>query len=134
ASRLLFVAFASAIFAAVYASFVLIARKWEVTASTAFALRQQLVRCSFASVIFALYLPEYVARVQPPVLRSILLLAIVVGLWLCLSVDVIRRHRHISISERAATIIGVAAIVILFALTTALAIRKYLIFGYVGQD
>ena len=134
ASRLLFVALASIIFAAVYASFVVIARKRDVPASTAFALRQQLVRCSFASVIFALYLPEYVARVQPPVLRSILLLTIVVGLWLCLSVDVIRRHRSISISDRTANMLGAAAVVILFALATALAIQKYLVFGYVGQD
>lgn len=133
-SRLLFAVLASIIFAIGYASFALIARRWEVPASTAPLLRQQLVRCSLASVIFALYLPEYLARVQPPLLRSLLLLAIVAGLWLCLSAGVILRHRKLSISERVANILGIATVVILFAATTALAIRKYLVFGYVGQD
>jgi uncharacterized membrane protein len=132
--RALSVTFASLLFALGYASVPAIASVWAKRTTNIYTLRLQLARCSLASIIFALYLPEYVARVQPPMLRSFFLLAIVGGLWLCLSANVISQQRNIRVKKNTVNIIGAGIVVLLFAIVTWLAIRKYMVFGYVGQD
>ncbi len=107
---------------------------WSSSTFGIVGLRQQLAKCSLASIVFALYFPEYLARLQPPLLRSSLLLTIVLILWISLCTVSIRHQRGIFCSARTANLVGTITIVILFGLTTYIAIRKYYVFGYVGQD
>ena len=104
-------------------------------------LRQQLARCSFASVVLVFFLPEYLARLVPPLLRSGLLLTIAALLWIALCALCIRAcqgsiepapRRHTS--RLSGHLPGFVALLVLFGIVSALAIRKYLVFGYVGQD
>jgi uncharacterized membrane protein len=97
-------------------------------------LREQLGRCSLSSLVLLLFFPEYLARVQPALLRSLLLLTIVTTLWLALTLICVYSGRRSRLSDRRAHQIAVAMLVALFGITTAVAVRKYLVFGYVGQD
>ncbi len=100
-------------------------------------LRHQLARASFASIVLVLFLPEYMARVPPPYLRSWLLLTIVLLLWGALSRACILYERAPDgprITDRATHQLAAAGLLSLFTITTTLAVRKYLVFGYVGQD
>ncbi len=117
-------------FAAVAAS----SRLWVADPASSVWLRQQLGRCSFASVVFILFLPEYLARVSPPHLRSWLLLAITTFLWLSLSLATVLQARGFVLRHAIAHRIAAVAFPLLFIATTALSIRKYQVFSYVGQD
>lgn len=118
------------IFMAVTAS----ARYWSPQAASLAPLRTDLASCSLASVVFLIFIPEYVARVPPSALRSGLLLASVAILWLTLCICNIQRARGVRLKAKAAHAFGITAIAVLFTLVTALAIRKYWTFSYVGQD
>ena len=96
--------------------------------------RKQVARCSLSSLVLLVFFPEYLARVQPPLLRSVLLLMIVTGLWLALTLICVLSGRRGRVSDRRAHQIAVTMLFALFSVTTAIAIRKYLVFGYVGQD
>jgi uncharacterized membrane protein len=121
-------------YAAVFAAVTTSAGRWTTGSARAVELRRQLARCSFASVVLVLFLPEYLARVPPPLLRSSLLLGIASLLWLSLCADCILRERNARWRPRVVHTIALLSLVLLFLLATALAIRKYWVFGYVGQD
>jgi uncharacterized membrane protein len=97
-------------------------------------LRQQIGRCSLVGVALALFIPEYLGRLQPPLLRSVLLLSIFALLWLALCGLCIAAAQSKEWSEAIIWRYSMAGLVLLFAAMTWLAIRKYLVFGYVGQD
>jgi uncharacterized membrane protein len=102
--------------------------------TTSPALQRELARCASAFIFLLFFIPEYMGRVHPPALRSVLLLAIFIGLWATLFYDALPgndslenetpRKRHWPILEA----------VVLLAGLTYFAIQKYLVFGYVGQD
>ena len=118
------------LFAGVTAS----ARYWSPQSAALGPLRTDLARCSLASVVFVIFIPEYVARVPPSDLRSGLLLAFVALLWLILCICNIQRARGELLRSKAAHAFGLTAIAVLFTAVTAMAIRKYWAFSYVGQD
>jgi uncharacterized membrane protein len=109
-------------------------RYWSPQPASLGPLRTDLARCSFASVVFLIFIPEYVARVPPTALRSSLLLASVAILWLTLCICNIQRARGKRLQAKTAHAFGLTAIAVLFTAVTALAIRKYWAFSYVGQD
>lgn len=97
-------------------------------------LRQELAKCSLAYALLFLFLPEYTARLRPPMLRSFLLFAALSGLWLALY-SICRREAAGSHSWSARrTMWPVITAVSLFVALTTLALRKLYVFGYVGQD
>lgn len=100
----------------------------------ALAIQGNLARCSLSSLIVLIFFPEYLARVQPPLARSYLVLAIVTTLWFLLSAMCILHGRRRRLSDLRVQQIAVSMLLILFSAVTEIAIRKYLVFGYVGQD
>lgn len=110
------------------------ARWWTRDASAVAMLRRQLARCSLATLVLAGFFPEYLARLQPALLRSVLLLAIVAVLWATLCICTVRAEQGRALPEPAMHRGAFAALCLLFLMTTAVAIRKYEVFGYVGQD
>lgn len=125
---------ATVCFAACFLAATASAKLWAERPSTLEALQQQLARCSFSTVVLLLFLPEYLARLTPPLLRSGLLLAIVALLWLALCTVSVLRDRGTRWPDKIIHTIAVSALTLLFLLTTALAVQKYRVFGYVGQD
>jgi uncharacterized membrane protein len=98
------------------------------------ALQQELAKCSLAFALLLLFLPEYTARVRPPVLRSSLLLLTFSVLWIVLYSLCRRRAAGIHGWPVDRAIWPVITAVSLFFALTALALRKLYVFGYVGQD
>ena len=95
------------------------------------ALDSQLSRCALATMLLALILPEYMARVQPSWVVSALLGAVCVCLWAALFALTVSRVRP---SPRVAIATTAVMLCLLTGVSTALALRKYQVFGYVGQD
>ena len=94
-------------------------------------IEDRLSRCSFATLLLALFLPEYAGRLQPAWQVTIALLLLCFGVWLAwtaLATSARRPSAKLSITAMA------TLLVLLTAVTTGLAIRKFLVFGYVGQD
>ena len=134
-ARSILVGMAAALgYAVCFAAATASSRHWVSDPDSAAWLQQQLARCSFASVVLALFFPEYLARLSPPLLRSCLLLAIAALLWFALCGASILRARGFALRQVVAHRIAAVSLVLLFLATTALAIRKYLVFAYVGQD
>ena len=132
AAELLVALLAALCCGACFTAVIATAGRWPRDAAQVPALRRQLARCSFATVVLLVFFPEYVARLTPPLLRSLLLVAIIGLLWAALCLLVLRQQRRVSIM--AVHAVAVTALLLLFIATTALAVRKYLVFGYVGQD
>lgn len=97
-------------------------------------LRRELAKCSMAFALLFLFLPEYTARVRPPVLRSSLLLVTLTTLWLALYHFCRREAEGIRDWAERKTYWPLATLAILSITLTGLAIRKFYVFGYVGQD
>lgn len=97
-------------------------------------LREEVARCCLSGLALAIFIPEYLGRVHPPMLRSLLLLALSAFLWFALYSLCIVQHRGSPEMEGNVLRSSLAALASLFILMTALAIRKYIVFGYVGQD
>jgi len=97
-------------------------------------LHKELAKCSMAFALLFLFLPEYSARVRPPVLRSYLLLATLTILWLALCHFCRREADGIRDWTERKTYWPIAALTLLSVALTAVAIRKFYVFGYVGQD
>ncbi len=101
--------------------------------------REWLARCSLASCVLLAFFPEYLAKTPPIALRSILLSILAISLYLVLCAHCRTTARDkagnaASKPERRWNAIGLGGLGILFAIMTTLAIRKYSVFGYVGQD
>ncbi|WP_169315285.1 DUF2079 domain-containing protein [Terriglobus roseus] len=93
-----------------------------------------LSRSSVAFTLLLLFVPEYIGRVRPPGLRSALLFAIVTALWVMLATG---PEETVANERRSARGSGLLFWIIagtFFAGVTALAVRKYYVLGYVGQD
>ena len=97
-------------------------------------LRASIARCSLASVVLLIFLPEYLARLQPPILRSGLLLGLAASLWIALLTACLLTKRGVSWRPVHIHVAAAFVLAALFTLVTSLAIREYLVFGYVGQD
>lgn len=97
-------------------------------------LRKEVARCCLVGVAFAIFIPEYLGHVHPPALRSLLLLLLFGSLWFVLYGFCVTQHRRGVKLDRYFLITSLVALALLFSLMTALAIRKYIVFGYVGQD
>ncbi len=112
----------------------LAAHRFARKGATASVPMQMLARCSFASCVLFLFMPEYVARVQPLVLRSMLLLTITTMLWLCLLTLCVVGDTLRNTTKILARVMAPLSVWMLFGIVTAIAIRKFQVFGYVGQD
>ncbi len=98
-------------------------------------LAHQLTRCSYASAIFLFFFPEYLGSHGQPYIRSLVLLATVIALYFALVLICTLFAAGVREPSRAAvTAAGCASVSAIFLLTTFLSIRKYEVFGYVGQD
>lgn len=98
------------------------------------ALQAQLARCASAFAFLLLFIPEYSGRVHPPAVRSVLMLMIFTTLWLALLRDCLQENQTHTRTASRKIEWPIAEAIVLFALLSYVAIRKYLVFGYVGQD
>jgi len=98
------------------------------------AIQLELARCASAFVLLLLFIPEYIGRVHPPLIRSFLMLLIFTGLWLLLVRDCLQEAEVLSRTAPRKIKWPIVETLVLLALLTLLAIQKYLAFGYVGQD
>lgn len=97
---------------------------------------ETLISRSFCSaLIVLLFFPEYIASHGISPFRSVVCLVVTVTLIIT-QVAISLRYvgRHSSPTARMARLVCICFTTVVFALTTGLAIWKYHIFGYVGQD
>lgn len=97
-------------------------------------LRRELARCSSVFVFLLFFIPEYMGRVRPPVVRSAILFFVFTALWAALFYDSLQGAESIEEETPRKRNWPILEAVILFAGLTYFAIQKYLVFGYVGQD
>jgi uncharacterized membrane protein len=98
------------------------------------ALQAQLARCASAFVFLLLFIPEYSGRVHPPVVRSVLMLMIFTALWLALVRDCLQESQPLASTAPRKIEWPIVEAIVLLSLLSYVAIRKYMVFGYVGQD
>ncbi|MEZ2345751.1 DUF2079 domain-containing protein [Terriglobus sp. RCC_193] len=105
-----------------------------VRKTTSPTLQRELARCAAAFVFLLFFIPEYMGRVRPPAIRSVLLLTIFLGLWATLFHDTLQESESLENEAGHKRHWPVLEAIILLAGLTYFAIQKYLVFGYVGQD
>ncbi|WP_047488306.1 DUF2079 domain-containing protein [Terriglobus sp. TAA 43] len=102
--------------------------------TTSPALQRELARCAAVFVFLLFFVPEYAARVRPPFVRSAILLAIFIGLWAALFRDSLKEADSQDEETPRNTSWPILEAAVLLAGLTYFAVKKYLVFGYVGQD
>lgn len=102
--------------------------------TTSQSLQRELARCAAVFVFLLFFTPEYMGRVRPPAVRSVLMLLIFTGLWAVLFRDSLQEADSLSGETTRKRNWPILEAAILLAGLTYFAVKKYLVFGYVGQD
>lgn len=97
-------------------------------------IQTQLARCTAAFIFLLLFIPEYSGRVHPPLIRSVLMLMIFVTLWFALVRDRLQGDQTLTSTSSRRVEWPIVEAILLLAFLSYVAIQKYLVFGYVGQD
>ncbi len=97
--------------------------------------RRWLARCSLSTFVLLVFYPEYLAKSPPALLRSALLFFVTALLFAILCrLSLAQSLNETPAPDKSRSRAGLLVLLLWFSVLTALSIRKYEVFGYVGQD